>query len=84
MIDMHVHFFPPGVFQAIWRYFETPSNGLWNIKYKLYGGKLIQTLRMEGVKRFTSLLYAHKPGLDTLKPLVTVYGISNINCMVES
>ena len=63
MIDMHVHFFPPGVFQAIWRYFETPSNGLWNIKYKLYGGKLIQTLRMEGVKRFTSLLYAHKPGL---------------------
>jgi hypothetical protein len=63
MIDMHVHFFPPTVFQAIWRYFETPSNGLWNIKYKLYGSRHVETLKREGVKRFTTLLYAHKPGL---------------------
>jgi predicted TIM-barrel fold metal-dependent hydrolase len=63
MIDMHVHFFPPGVFQAIWRYFETPGNGLWNIKYKLHGSQHVETLKKEGVRRFTSLLYAHKPGL---------------------
>jgi predicted TIM-barrel fold metal-dependent hydrolase len=63
MIDIHVHFFPPGVFQAIWRYFETPGHGLWNIKYKLYGSQLIQALKEEGVKRFTTLVYAHKGGL---------------------
>jgi uncharacterized protein len=63
MIDIHVHFFPPGVFQAIWRYFETPSHGLWNVKYKLYGKQHVQTLKKEGVRRFTTLVYAHKQGL---------------------
>jgi len=64
MIDIHVHFFPPGIFEAIWRYFETPGHRLWNIKYKLYGKEHIQTLRKkEGVKRFTTLVYAHKRGL---------------------
>jgi len=58
-----VHFFPPGVFQAIWRYFETPTHGLCNVKYKLHGVQHVQTLKNEGVKRFTSLVYAHKPGL---------------------
>jgi predicted TIM-barrel fold metal-dependent hydrolase len=63
MIDIHVHFFPPGVFQAIWRYFETPTHGLWGVKYKLHGNEHVETLRNEGVKQFTSLVYAHKPGL---------------------
>jgi uncharacterized protein len=63
VIDIHVHFFPPGVFRAIWRYFETPTHGLWNVKYKLHGIQHVQTLKNEGVKRFASLVYAHKPGL---------------------
>ncbi len=63
MIDIHVHFFPPRLFQAIWRYFETPGHGLWDVKYKLFGGEHVQVLKNEGIKRFTTLVYAHKPGL---------------------
>ena len=63
MIDIHVHFFPPAVFRAIWRYFENQSGGLWKINYKLYGDKHVQTLRDQGIKRFSTLVYAHKPGM---------------------
>lgn len=63
MIDIHVHFFPPPLFQAIWRYFETPGHGLWKVKYKIHGKRLIDELNGHGVKRITTLVYAHKPGL---------------------
>jgi hypothetical protein len=63
MIDIHVHFFPPRVFQAIWEFFESQSHSLWSIKYKLHGQQLIQALTNEGVERFPTLVYAHKPGL---------------------
>ncbi len=63
MIDIHVHFFPPSLFQAIWRYFETPSHGLWKVKYKIHGEELVNELIGYGVKRITTLVYAHKPGL---------------------
>jgi predicted TIM-barrel fold metal-dependent hydrolase len=63
MIDMHVHYFPPAVFRAIWRYFESKSLGLWKIRYKQHTEKHIATLKSFGVTRFTTLLYAHKPGL---------------------
>ncbi|MBX7218576.1 MAG: amidohydrolase family protein [Blastocatellia bacterium] len=63
MIDLHVHFFPESVFQAIWRYFETESHGLWTITYKLFGPEHVAELERQGVERFTSLVYAHKPGL---------------------
>jgi hypothetical protein len=63
MIDIHVHFFPPSLFQAIWRYFETPGHGLWKVKYQMHGKKLVDTLNDHGVKRITTLVYAHKPGL---------------------
>jgi uncharacterized protein len=63
MIDIHVHFFPPALFQAIWRYFETPGHGLWKVKYKMHGRELINTLKNHGVRCLTTLVYAHKPGL---------------------
>jgi len=63
MIDIHVHFFPASIFQAIWRYFETPGHGLWKVRYKTHGIRLINTLKRHGVKRITTLVYAHKPGL---------------------
>ena len=63
MIDIHVHFFPPTLFQAIWRYFETPGHGLWKVKYKQVGKELINTLKAQSVERLTTLVYAHKPGV---------------------
>ena len=63
MIDIHVHFFPSRVFQAIWNYFETESFGLWKVHYKVHGPEHVATLKQEGVERFTSLVYAHRPGM---------------------
>ncbi|MBE7439906.1 MAG: amidohydrolase family protein [Spirochaetales bacterium] len=63
MIDMHVHYFPPAVFKAIWRYFETHTNGLWHINYRMSGEKQREFLRAKGIERFTTLVYAHKKDL---------------------
>ncbi|MCE9501541.1 MAG: amidohydrolase family protein [Leptospira sp.] len=63
MIDIHVHFFPESVFRAIWKFFENGSKGLWKIKYKLHGEKIRDYLKSEGASRFTTLVYAHKPGM---------------------
>lgn len=63
LIDTHVHFFSPKVFGAIWRYFEETSRGLWKIRYQLCGRDLVTGLDQFGVTRFTTLVYAHKPGL---------------------
>jgi len=60
MIDIHVHYFPPAVFKAIWRYFETNTNGLWHINYRLSGEKHRSFLKERGIERFTTLVYAHK------------------------
>lgn len=71
MIDMHVHYFPPRVFEAIWAFFETRSHGLWTIRNKRHGEGLVSDLKAQGVERFTTLVYAHKPGLaDTLNAYV--------------
>ena len=60
---MHVHYFPPAVFRAIWRYFEKTSGGLWNIQYKQHTDEHIATLKQSGCTRFTTLVYSHKKGL---------------------
>lgn len=63
MIDIHVHFFPDRLFRAIWNYFESESFGLWRINYKVFGPEHVALLKAQGVTRFTTLVYAHKPGL---------------------
>lgn len=60
IIDSHVHFFPEPVFKAIWTFFETESKGLWPIHYKQHGEEIVNTLKEQGVERFTTLVYAHK------------------------
>lgn len=63
MIDVHVHFFPENVFRAIWNFFETRDSRLWSVKEKVHGDALVQSLRGHGVEKFTTLVYAHKPGM---------------------
>lgn len=58
-----MHFFPPAVFRAIWRFFEVESKGLWPIRYKYHTEEHIARLIEYGVERFTTLVYAHKPGM---------------------
>ncbi|MBI3558594.1 MAG: amidohydrolase family protein, partial [Deltaproteobacteria bacterium] len=63
IIDMHVHYFPRKVFEAIWAFFDANGNGLWNVRYRLDGQALLDELCSQGVSRFTTLVYAHKPGM---------------------
>lgn len=60
MIDFHVHFFPERVFRRIWEVFDTTY---WPVKYHLHGAELVECLKEKGVERFTTLVYAHKPGM---------------------
>ncbi len=60
VFDAHVHLFPPRLFEAIWRWFDTHG---WRIRYRLHAEEVVAFLLARGVKRFTALHYAHTPGL---------------------
>jgi uncharacterized protein len=60
IIDSHVHLFPDGVFEAIWRWFDQHG---WPIRYKLKTPAVIDFLASRGVSHIVALHYAHKPGL---------------------
>lgn len=60
VVDAHVHLFPDGVFEAIWRWFETHG---WPVRYKLKAPEVLEFLFSRGVSRVVALHYAHKPGM---------------------
>lgn len=63
-IDLHCHFFPPQIFEAIWDFFERrdDKNRIqgWSIHYRLSTIELIQILGEKNVEFFTAYNYAHK------------------------
>lgn len=64
MIDVHTHFMPKSVLDKVWNYFDTagPLVGRrWPISYRTTEAQRVDTLRRFGVRRFTSLMYPHKP-----------------------
>jgi predicted TIM-barrel fold metal-dependent hydrolase len=68
MIDVHTHFMPKSVLDKVWHYFDSagPLVGRrWPITYRSNESQRLQTLRRFGVRRFTSLVYPHKPEMAT-------------------
>lgn len=68
LADVHVHFMPPRVMAAVWRHFELAGPFLgreWPVLYKSSDDERVERLRALGVRRFTALPYAHKPGIAT-------------------
>ncbi len=63
VVDAHVHLFPEGMFEAIWRWFDAHA---WPIRYRLHSEQVIAFMRERGVSRFCALHYSHKPGLAAL------------------
>lgn len=66
IFDVHVHFMPPAVMAKVWAYFDRigPLTGReWPITYRLRDEERVDVLRRLGVRHFTSLSYAHKPGV---------------------
>lgn len=63
---MHVHFLPPNIQAAVWRQFDQagPKIGRpWPIRYRGTVAERVEQLRSFGVRRFSALPYAHKPGV---------------------
>jgi predicted TIM-barrel fold metal-dependent hydrolase len=66
IIDVHTHFMPKNVMDKVWQYFDSqgPLIGReWPITYRADEQHRMATLRAFGVRRFTSLVYPHKPDM---------------------
>jgi uncharacterized protein len=66
LFDVHVHFLPPPVMTRVWEQFDSagPLIGRpWPISYRSSDEERVATLRALGVRRFSALPYAHRPGV---------------------
>ncbi|MFI6522751.1 amidohydrolase family protein [Spirillospora sp. NPDC050679] len=66
LIDVHVHFMPPRLMNAVWEYFAEPGPLIgheWPIRYREPEEKRIALLREMGVRAFSSLAYPHRTGM---------------------
>ncbi len=67
LVDLHTHFMPDPVMQAVWRWFDgvhaPDGSPAWPIAYRADEATRVAHLRASGVRAFTSLNYAHKPGM---------------------
>jgi hypothetical protein len=60
LIDAHTHWFPESVNAKIWAYFD---RHYWPVLYRDTAGHRLEWMRRNGVHRFTTLTYAHRPGM---------------------
>jgi predicted TIM-barrel fold metal-dependent hydrolase len=68
LFDVHVHFLPENIQRAVYAVFDAagPKIGReWPIRYRLPHAERVEVLRGFGVRRFSTLPYAHKPGVAT-------------------
>ncbi len=66
LVDVHTHFMPPRVTAKIREQFDTGGpliGGSWPLRYRDTDEALVAGLRALGVRRFTALPYAHRPGM---------------------
>jgi predicted TIM-barrel fold metal-dependent hydrolase len=66
LFDVHTHFLPPRVMAKVRHQFDTagPLIGRpWPLAYRGDDEDLVATLRSFGVRRFSALSYAHRPGM---------------------
>lgn len=66
LYDVHVHFLPPAIQRAVWAVFDAagPKIGRdWPIRYRQTHEERVEILRGFGLRRFSTMPYAHKPGV---------------------
>ncbi|MGH3327043.1 MAG: amidohydrolase family protein [Streptomycetales bacterium] len=66
LIDIHTHFMPANVLAKVWRYFDQGVVHVgrpWPIAYRDGEAERLTRLRDLGVRRFTSMVYPHRPGM---------------------
>jgi hypothetical protein len=62
IVDIHVHAMPDSIQEAVWRHFDGLSEP-WPIAYRAPLDTRLATLGRLGVRKFTTLAYAHRPGV---------------------
>lgn len=66
LIDVHTHFMPRPVMDAVWRFFDDAAAHYgteWPVHYRGDDDARVALLRSFGVRTFTALGYPHKPGM---------------------
>ncbi|MFY0407595.1 amidohydrolase family protein [Solicola sp. PLA-1-18] len=66
LFDVHVHFLPPPILRKVWAYFDAagPLIGRpWTITYRWSDDERVAHLHAMGVRHYSALPYAHKPGI---------------------
>ena len=68
LFDVHVHFLPDNIQRRVWEQFDQagPKIGRdWPVRYRQSVEDRVAVLRDLGVRRFSALPYAHRPGVAT-------------------
>lgn len=66
LIDIHTHFMPKPVMDAVWSYFDAAEQHYgraWPVHYRVDEDERLALLRGFGVTTFTALVYPHKPAM---------------------
>jgi uncharacterized protein len=66
LADVHTHFLPDRMQRRVWAHFDEagPLIGRpWPIRYKAPADERVERLRRLGVRMFSALAYAHRPGM---------------------
>jgi predicted TIM-barrel fold metal-dependent hydrolase len=66
LVDIHTHFLPDRMMRRVWAHFDEagPLIGRpWPITYRGDEANRLAHLRQMGIRRFTALTYAHRPGM---------------------
>jgi predicted TIM-barrel fold metal-dependent hydrolase len=85
LADVHVHFLPPRMLRRVWEYFAEagPLVGVrWPIRYKWSDAERVSHLRSMGVRMFSALAYAHRPGMAAgLNAWTMAFGQATPGCL---
>jgi hypothetical protein len=85
LIDVHVHFMPDAVMNAVWRYFDAASThygAAWPVHYRTSSADRLARLDALGVRAFPSLLYPHKAGMaESLNVWAREFAASTPRCV---
>lgn len=85
IVDVHSHFMPHTVMDKVWAVFDQAKDVYdieWPITYRTDEPARLATLRGFGVVAFTSLVYAHKPGMAVwLNEWCQSFALNNPDCL---
>ena len=85
IVDVHSHFMPHAVMDKVWAVFDQAKDVYdieWPITYRMDEPARLLAMREFGVVAFTSLVYAHKPGMAAwLNEWCRLFAVDNPDCL---